>query len=766
MSEQPRLLFCCFDVLPGPNGLSRRITEYLKGLIDRFQVVVLSTKTPDHSHIERYHGARLLRVPVGSGDLQSRIQAFDRAVRRQLESEEYVIAHFFDPFGGYPLCEARAQYGFRLVYDAQSFQSQELRYREPALESDRRFLSKVRRQELYCLMNADAVICGSGTTRDWILSLGAPPMSLHVFPQPVDLAPYKKEVVGEPDGTPMKLIHLGSQLPYQGLDTLLRAMQLALRQADLRLMVVGPKVPDGQAPYDELVQELRLTGKVEFLPPVVHDELPKTLATADVGVLTLDECDRNRAQGGPLAKVAEYLAAGRPIVAADLPVTRELVPESARVLFPPNDFKALADILVKLASDTALRLKLGRAAREGAERFDASTVRGKLLDLYGLLSTRGKVGANEGPGEVTELRQTGSTDTGRALVRPGPDERSPGETLDEEASEPPVVVGESLETPERPEERLRAAITEPGHASPSAPPEPTPITNSKRRKKKGGTDEHTPIRPPPEASSEPTPITSARQRRVISKTGAPAVAPPPAPLPEPLTPLKAKTEGKGVRSPLAASPTVSLEQPAVTVENPLPAPAPEAPVCIKPKTEGKGVRSPFAPQPSPSVIVELDARPPGPLVTTPSKGSDAVKPGAAPLAEPPPFDLPKIKRSVPESKPAQIPVLMPKPATPAVSPPAQIPVLLAKPAPVAVSPPAPPAAPRPAPDVTQPLTGQSIDEPMELGPDDVESVEDEAHPAAAAIDPWLSQLLFGYCPPDALPFERPAPPTTFPGRDT
>ncbi|MBL8950777.1 MAG: glycosyltransferase family 4 protein, partial [Myxococcaceae bacterium] len=231
MSEQPRLLFCCFDVLPGPNGLSRRITEYLKGLIDRFQVVVLSTKTPDHSHIERYHGARLLRVPVGSGDLQSRIQAFDRAVRRQLESEEYVIAHFFDPFGGYPLCEARSGFGFRLVYDAQTFQSQELRYREPMLEGDRRLLSKVRRQELYCLMNADAVICGSGTTRDYVLSLGAPPMSLHVFPQPVDLAPYSADVVGEPDGTPMKLIHLGSQLPYQGLDTLLRAMQLALRQA-------------------------------------------------------------------------------------------------------------------------------------------------------------------------------------------------------------------------------------------------------------------------------------------------------------------------------------------------------------------------------------------------------------------------------------------------------------------------------------------------------------------------------------------------------
>ncbi|HEX4620322.1 MAG TPA: hypothetical protein VH208_02040, partial [Myxococcaceae bacterium] len=67
MSELPRLLLCTFDVIPAPSGTSRRVTEYLKGLSDRFNVVVLSAKTPDVSHIEKYQGARLLRVPVGTG---------------------------------------------------------------------------------------------------------------------------------------------------------------------------------------------------------------------------------------------------------------------------------------------------------------------------------------------------------------------------------------------------------------------------------------------------------------------------------------------------------------------------------------------------------------------------------------------------------------------------------------------------------------------------------------------------------------------------
>jgi hypothetical protein len=209
-------------------------------------------------------------------------------------------------------------------------------------------------------------------------------------------------------------------------------------------------------------------------------------------------------------------------------------------------------------------------------------------------------------------------------------------------------------------------------------------------------------------------------------------------------------------------------------------------VRIRRTTEGKGVRSPFAPPPSqpapepppappvdqgPSVIVEMDAglprlkraeAPKGLRPTevipmlTPSKGSDAVKP-APPLSEAPPFDLPKIKRG-PEQPASrmtdQIPVLTPQQQAQASSP--QIP-------PPVLSLPPPPLAPPPAKlqSPTQPLTPPQ-EEPDEVSPDDIESVEEEA---PRELDPWLAQLIFGYCPPEATPFERPAPPTTFPGRD-
>ncbi|MBK7865181.1 MAG: glycosyltransferase [Archangiaceae bacterium] len=742
----------------------------MKGLADRFQVVVLSTKTPDHSHIERYHGARLLRVPVGSGDLQSRIQAFDRAVRRQLESEEYAVAHFFDPFGGYALCEARGQYGFRLVYDAQTFPSQELRYTHPGTESDRRFLSKVRRQELYCLMNADAVICGSEVTRDWVLSLGAPPMSLHVFPQPVDPAPFAGPAVGRPDGTPMKLLHLGSQLPYQGLSTLLRAMQIALQKADLRLMVVGPRVPDGQVPFDELVAELKLTGKVEFVAPVPHDDLPKVLANSDVGVLALDGSDRNRGQGGPLAKVADYLTAGRPVIAADLPVTRELLPEGARLLFPPDDFKALAELLVKLASSPALRVELGEAARAGSKRFDAPTVRGRLIGLYDLLSARGKANApSEAQGEITELRKT----AGGEGAHPARPDAAPSETLDEEPEAPPVVAGQALEQPAGHDERARAAVTEPGVAAQSTP-EPTPIIKARRKKKT--TDEMTPIGRAPQAPVETGLGAGARGRRTLSKSHHRAVAPPPpsSPTPgQPDAPVRIRrTSEKGMRSPLAAPRSPAPDPLAATMENP-----------VAPSGSSAGNRA--VTDLSPSVIVDIDAGLPKPaapasvarqpLIVSPAQGTARAPPAslAAPEA-----DLPKIARRGPlETRNVrvtdQVPVLVPShspPATPARPLPSTSRITSA--ASAHLAPPsleALPPPPLPPPPITAETAKLQPDEPDEISSDEIESVEEEAprEPVSGGkLDPWLQQLLWGYCPPDAVPFERPPPPTNFPGRET
>lgn len=474
VSDLPRLLLCVFDVVPSPTAISRRLTEYLKGLSERYQVVVLSVKTPDHTHIERYHGARLLRVPVGSGDLAARVQSFDRAVRRQLESEEYVMVHSFDPFGGYALCEQRSELAYKVIYDACSLPSVDLPFLYSEEEANRRFIARVRRQELFCLMNADMVIVANELTREFVTGLGVAREQVQVLPAPVDLAPYAPEVMGVPDATPMKLLHLGHQGDAQDLPTLMEAMQLALQTVDVRLAIVGPKHEAHQARLEEQVAALKLTGKVEFQPPVVHDDLHKVLATADVGLLTLSDVERNSRVGSPLARLGEYLAAGRPVIAADVPAARALLPDDGVVLYRPQDPVSLADAIVSLATEPTRRVKLGLAARAASLDRDAAKVRANLVAIYVGLSGTGvrEVGDADAanPDEVTQLgRSLNDEDTqrkkaaqrespsGTNKVRTDPniaaDETSPEAAMGSRPAvmgtplrddEPPVVVGEEV----------------------------------------------------------------------------------------------------------------------------------------------------------------------------------------------------------------------------------------------------------------------------------------------------------------------------------
>ncbi len=765
MSDLPRLLLCSFDVIPGPSGSSRRVTEYLKALPDRFSVVVLSVKTPDHSHIEKYEGARLLRVPVGSGDLASRIQTFERAVRRQLESEEYALAHFTDPFGGYALCELKGDYGYRLVYEAHGFPSQELRYTQPQLEGDRKFLSKIRRQELFCLMNADLVLTGSPTTRSFIHSLGVGQDSVRVVRAPVDLGPYVPEALGAPDGSPMRLMYLGSQAPWQGLSGLLRGLALAVKQVDVRLTLVGARHPDWQPHLEDLVAELGLKEHVEFQPPVSHDDVAKVLTLADVGVLPLDDVDRNRLQGGSLAKVSEYLAAGRPVLAADLPVARELVPPLAGVFYPPGEDQALADRIIELARDIPRRIALGKQARAYAQQgLDAGLIRGQLLDIYDDLLGRRPV-TLEAPSDEPLLQATSvtGTPTNRILalagtVSAGEPEPAPVATTDTEApmDEPTPVEGPARKDASREELPLivghelvsegldnRLIKTEPASSRSEGPPVVMGL----------------PLR---EASASSTSESAPTEQ--VSRQSAPPV----------VMGLPLREDSASSTSESAPTEQVS-RQSAPPVVMGLPLREPPAPPPAAPARPAPSARPPEAVPPRPPALPPRPSR----AMEQPAQ----LRPAEAPsprtrTAEPP--SLPDKPRSSLTSIPA-LPALPPRPSGARPIPtPLHTELQAPAPRPALARAPAPAEEPVEISEVEAeeihevdgtptPTHARPLEEPEEISSEEIQEAEVPAappkEPPESKLNAWFAQLAHGYCPPEGTHFARHTPPTTFPGRD-
>jgi glycosyltransferase involved in cell wall biosynthesis len=108
---------------------------------------------------------------------------------------------------------------------------------------------------------------------------------------------------------------------------------------------------------------------------VPHDDVPEYLAAMDAALLLADK-------GGPFhyspLKLAEYLAAGLPVVApraGDLPA--QLRDEIDALLVPPGDVAALAAAVRRLRDDAPLRARLasGAHAAAGLRTWDASVDR-------------------------------------------------------------------------------------------------------------------------------------------------------------------------------------------------------------------------------------------------------------------------------------------------------------------------------------------------------------------------------------------------------
>lgn len=670
MSERPRVLLCSFEIYPGPTGGARRLAAYLPALSERFDVVALTVKTPELSHIERVREARLLRVPVSS-DLLTRVQTFERAVRRQLQSEEYALVHFTGPFGGYPLCEEREKHGYRLVYEAMGFPSQELPAQHPELEKDRRLLSRFRRQELFCLMNADRVLTGSEVTRSFVRSLGVAEDAVRVMRAPVELGKKASEALGPPDGNPLRVLYLGSQAPYQGLATLLRGVAGTVGRAEVRLRIVGPRHPDWQPQLQELASELKIDDRVELMPPVPAAELGKLLSDTDVGVVPLEDVARNREQGGALAKASDYLGAGRPVLAADLPLTRGLLPEAGTAFFPPGDATLLADRLVALANDVPQRMAMGQASlRYAREHLDASNIHADLFAVYEELlgGVAPRPAKPRGPKEETKALAFPDLPLDPAPpVRPEPARRTP--------SERPGFTPQPPRPPAPPVDLLKATL--PVFEPPPEKPAPSPVRTPVR----------TPAVPPPPRAGRPS--APSGPPPVLTPVPAPPRAAPPV-----LTPAPSRAAAPAL--PRAPTP-------------PRPQPAPAAPP-LPPRVQASGPPPDVHALPDPDDLEEISSD----EVLEAEPAHDA-SPADARAAE----DLHEV-HEVDDFEPLDE-----------------------------------------VDEVQAVEDPEAIEEILEADAD----VDIPPSLPGGLIDPWLSQVLFGYCPPDSSHFTRPTPPTNFPGRD-
>lgn len=173
----------------------------------------------------------------------------------------------------------------------------------------------------------------------------------------------------------------GYYLDTRALDNLIVAMAEVPEQAVLVLIGFGLRGEAAQ--LERLSAQLGLSDRVRFLPPVPHQELLPLTMGADIGTIPfLDNapamhwCTPN--------KIYEYLMAGLPVAASNLPELGRIVADhDVGAVFDPQRPDSMAAALRELLADPARLAAMKHRARQVAEahyHWDAES--SKLVDLY------------------------------------------------------------------------------------------------------------------------------------------------------------------------------------------------------------------------------------------------------------------------------------------------------------------------------------------------------------------------------------------------
>jgi len=321
-----------------------------------------SGEIPGVRVIRAANPCRLRHVPIG---LSFRKVVLDlslvAALRRLLQSGTYACVHAVEE-AAFPAALLGPRYGVRVVYDMHS------RLRDEMARSFAVFRwapvgAALRQLERWLLRRVDLVTCSAGLAagvraaaptarvREWMFP-GSPPV------QRRDSATLR-DGLGIPADARL-VVYCGTFAPYQGLQTLLDAVpQVRRRVPNTVFLLVGADSASNGSVRPGAA--LTATGAVRVIERQPRERALQLLAAADVLVSPRDAGDNV-----PL-KIFDYLAAGRPIVATDIPAHRTILGDDLALLVPGSG-AGLAKGITALLESPDRSGHFAAAARAYADR--------------------------------------------------------------------------------------------------------------------------------------------------------------------------------------------------------------------------------------------------------------------------------------------------------------------------------------------------------------------------------------------------------------
>jgi glycosyltransferase involved in cell wall biosynthesis len=383
--EQRRVLLVAPQPFYQDRGTPIAVRQVVEGLGQLGYHVDLLTY-PVGSDIEA-PGLRLMRaanpfaiktVPVGLS-LQKIILdiPLSFALQQHLSRGGYTCIHAVEE-AAFPAVLLGRYYKVPVIYDMQSSLPEQLVTSVGFRSHPMRVLAN--RMERWLLSRADYVVSSAGL-QDRVHRV-APGTRVCEWHYPGVMVPGTQ---GDGEGLRRRLgisldvpvvLYGGTFEGYQGLSELIGAIPLVrARIPSATFVLVGAENGKGNGIRIQAAP-LVDAGVVRIIDRQPRHEISSYFSMADILVSP-------RAHGGNLPlKVFDYLAAGRPIVATDIPTHRSVLNEQRAVLTPQTP-EGLADGILSLLNDPVRAARMGHAGRTYAEeRLGWSSFVGSLGSIY------------------------------------------------------------------------------------------------------------------------------------------------------------------------------------------------------------------------------------------------------------------------------------------------------------------------------------------------------------------------------------------------
>jgi len=347
----------------------------LRALVRDHTVDVLTVREPEQPYMERIKNSRILRVPMPDGGVVARVEAFRRALKRQISGADYDVVHFRDSWSGIPVLELRGQLKYHTIFDVA---------RSPMSEAqilDLDVNASLARDQEACVLGADIICVGTEPSRRYIGARGRPDR-VHLVPPGVDVDMFDWD---EPavDGPP-QVLYLGALAPGRGVRILLRAIAAIVGKLPVQLVLAGPSSPVFETTLKRDIDEMKLRDHVVIEGEVDHEDAPDLISRATICVAPAATELTPKPTGLYPTKILEYMACRRAVVASRRGTVNLLMKDKVHgLLFTPGDASDLADKLGTLLRDADKRDELARRGYELVrESYTASATRRAVRGVY------------------------------------------------------------------------------------------------------------------------------------------------------------------------------------------------------------------------------------------------------------------------------------------------------------------------------------------------------------------------------------------------